>query len=155
VDSRNVHAYVLGEHGDSEFPVWSRAMIGGAPLDDYCPTCGKNRTCGHLADLEGIFREVRDTAYRIIDKKGETSYGIGLALVRITAALLGNENSVLPVSSLHTDLAGKREIYLSLPAVVNRRGIRQVVDFKLEPDEEAALEKSAGVIAGALEEAGI
>ncbi len=146
VDTRNVHAYILGEHGDSEFPAWSRALIGGMFLKDYCTVCPFRETCDHEKVLGEIFVRVRDSAYRIIERKGETSYGIGLALARITRAILNDENAILPVSSLFTDYPGGEEVYLSLPAVVNREGVRQVIRLKLDPAEEDALVRSAGVI---------
>ncbi len=146
VDPRNVHAYILGEHGDSEFPAWSRALIGGALLKQFCPTCEFNGSCDRERELEEIFVRVRDSAYQIIARKGETSYGIGLALARITRAILNDENAVLPVSSLFSDYPGGKEVYLSLPAVVNREGVRQVIRLDLSPEEEKALHHSAGVI---------
>lgn len=146
VDPRSVHAYILGEHGDSEFPVWSRSMIGGMSLQDYCPICQFNGTCDHKRELEEIFVRVRDSAYRIIERKGETSYGIGLALARITRAILNDENAVLPVSSLFSEYPEGGEVYLSLPAIVNRGGVRQVIRMELDPAEEQALRRSAAVI---------
>ncbi len=146
VDPRSVHAYILGEHGDSEFPAWSRALIGGMFLEDYCPICPFNKICEHRQELEQIFVRVRDSAYRIIERKGETSYGIGLALDRITRAILNDENAILPVSSLFSDYPGGKEVYLSLPAVVNREGVRQVIRLRLDPGEEQALAGSAAVI---------
>ena len=152
VDPRSVHAYILGEHGDSEFPAWSRALIGGMFLKEYCPICPFNKICEHRQELEEIFVQVRDSAYQIIERKGETSYGIGLAMVRITRAILHDENAVLPVSSLFTDYPGGEEVYLSLPAVVNREGVRQVIRPELAPEEEAALIRSAGVIRSVIDQ---
>ena len=146
IDPRSVHAYILGEHGDSEFAAWSRASIGGMLLKDYCPICCFNGTCDHQKELEEIFVRVRDSAYRIIERKGETSYGIGLALARITRAILNDEDAVLPVSSLFSDYPGGKEVYLSLPAVVNREGVRQVIRPRLARKEEEALHQSAAVI---------
>ncbi len=152
VDPRSVHAYILGEHGDSEFPAWSRALIGGMFLKDYCPICQFNGTCDHQKELEEIFIRVRDSAYRIIERKGETSYGIGLALVRITRAILNDENAVLPVSALFSDYPEGKEVYLSLPAIVNREGVRQVIRPELDSAEEEALHSSAGVIRKVIEQ---
>lgn len=147
IDSRSVHAYILGEHGDSEFPVWSSAMIGGVFLKDYCPTCKNFKNCKHQEELNRIFLEVRDSAYRIIERKGETSYGIGLALVRISFAILNNENSVLPVSHLIDGYLGVKDIYLSTPVIINRSGIREVLKLKLSEEERVAFKNSANVIA--------
>ncbi len=155
IDPRNVHAYILGEHGDSEFPVWSRAMIGGVLLKDFCPFCGNNNICKHEEKLQSIFAEVRDSAYKIIDRKGETSYGIGLALVRITQAIINDENAVLPVSSLLENYSGIGEVYLSLPATINRKGVREVIKIKLSSQEEKALKNSAQTIRKVIEEVGL
>lgn len=151
IDPRNVHAYILGEHGDSEVPIWSKAMIGGVHLKDHCPRC-KNHTQGCKQEtLEKIFMEVRDSAYRIIECKGETSYGIGLALVRIVSAILKDENAVLPVSSLIQGYLGIEDIYMSLPAIINRCGVREILTLNLTQEEEMKLKASAGVIKSVIE----
>lgn len=155
IDPRNVHAYVLGEHGDTEFPAWSRALIGGVFLKDYCPICPFNGTCDHEKELDDIFTRVRDSAYKIIERKGETSYGIGLALTRITRAIVNNQNSILPVSSLFTDYPEGKEVYLSLPAIVNREGIRRVIRLKFDPEEEKSLAESARTLREVIEEVGL
>jgi L-lactate dehydrogenase len=155
VDPRNVHAYVLGEHGDSEFPVWSSAMIGGVLLKDYCPTCKNGSICTRLEELQKLFLDVRDSAYRIIERKGETSYGVGLAMVRITQAVIRDENAILPVSSLADDILRLGEVYLSRPAVVNRRGVREVLRVPLADEEAQALKKSAEVLRDVIRRAGL
>lgn len=155
VDSRNVHAYILGEHGDSEVAIWSRVMIGGLLLTDYCPICDRFKACAREEELEKIFLEVRDSAYEIIERKGETSYGIGLALVRITRAILNDENSILPVSSLMHGYLGMEELYLSMPAIVNKTGVQKVLEIKLSDAEEKALRHSAEVLRKAILQAGI
>ncbi|HRZ13876.1 MAG TPA: L-lactate dehydrogenase, partial [Candidatus Omnitrophota bacterium] len=124
VDPHNIHAYILGEHGDTEFAVWSKAMIGGVLFRQYCSVCPNNNLCRREFEFNQIFGEVRDSAYQIIERKGETSYGIGLALVRITQAILNDENAILPVSSLVDNYLGVSDAYLSLPAVVNRNGLK-------------------------------
>ena len=144
VDPRNIHAYILGEHGDSEFAVWSRAMIGGVLFKDYCHICNKKDVCQqHNKQLGKIFTEVKDSAYRIIERKQETSYGIGLALVRITQAVINDENAVLPVSSLVDGYLGINDIYLSLPSVVNKNGIREVLKIELSKEEQEQFKHSA------------
>jgi len=155
VDSRNIHAYILGEHGDSEFPVWSTAMIGGVLFKDYCPTCKNAFTCQHDKDLHKIFVEVRDSGYRIVERKQETSYGIGLALVRITQAIMNDEKAILPVSSLVEDYLGVNNVYLSLPAVIDRNGVREVLKIELDSQEKQAFKNSADVIRKAIKEAGL
>jgi len=155
VDSRNIHAYILGEHGDSEFPVWSRAMIGGVLFKDYCPICKKSSTCQCDKELDNIFIEVRDSGYKIIERKQETSYGIGLALVRITEAIINDEKSILPVSSLVEDYLGINDVYLSLPAVIDKEGVREVLKIELDPQEKQAFKKSADAIKKVIKEVGL
>jgi len=155
IDSHNVHAYILGEHGDSESAIWSNAAIGGVLFKDYCSVCGNNHTCRPKEELAGIFSDVRDSAYKIIDKKGETSYGIGLSLVRITQAILRDENAVLPVSSLVTDYLDMRDVYLSLPAVINKNGVREILKLELTKEEQGALKKSANAIREVIKDVGL
>ncbi|MBA7512246.1 L-lactate dehydrogenase [subsurface metagenome] len=155
VDPRNIHAYILGEHGDSEFPVWSRAMIGGVLFKDYCYICKKSATCQHDKELNKVFTEVKDSAYEIIERKQETSYGIGLALVRITQAIINDENAILPVSSLVEDYLGINDVYLSLPAVINKEGVREVLQIELNPQEKQAFKNSADAIKKVIRETGL
>jgi len=143
IDPRNIHAYILGEHGDTEFAVWSRVMIGGVLFKDYCYICKDKHICLKKEELNKIFIEVRDSAYKIIERKGETSYGIGLALLRITEAILNNENSILPVSSLIEGYFGIKDVYLSLPAVVNRGGVREILNIEFSSAEKRAFINSA------------
>ena len=155
IDPRNIHAYILGEHGDSEFAAWSRVMIGGLLLKDYCFICDKREGCTPKQELNAIFHEVRDSAYRIIECKGETSYGIGLGMVRITQAILNDQNSILPVSVLLEDYLGIYGVYLGLPAVLNRKGVREILKLELSPEEEQALINSAQTIRGIINETGL
>lgn len=146
IDPHNIHAYILGEHGDSEFAVWSSAMIGGVLFKDYCHICRQEADCNHLEELEKIFLEVRDSAYKIIERKGETSYGIGLALVRITQAIIKDENAILPVSYLVKDYYGINDVYLSLPAVLNKHGVREVLKIEFDAKEKLELKNSSEAI---------
>ncbi|MFA5338549.1 MAG: L-lactate dehydrogenase [Candidatus Omnitrophota bacterium] len=155
IDPHNVHAYILGEHGNSESPIWSNATIGGVLFKNYCSVCGDRHGCRHEEKLEEIFFEVRDSAYKIIEKKGETSYGIGLSLARITQAILHDENAVLPVSSLITGYLDMRDVYLSLPAVVNKNGVRGLLTLELTKKEEKALKKSSSAIKEVIKEVGL
>ena len=155
IDPHNVHAYVLGEHGDTEFPVWSKSSIGGMILNEYCPFCKWQKTCNHENELDNLFTEVRDSAYRIIEKKGETSYGIGLALTRITRAILRDENAVLPVSSLISDYLEVNDVYLSIPAIVNRNGIRELLKLDINETERKALVKSANTLKDIIKQSGL
>ncbi|MEA5000324.1 MAG: L-lactate dehydrogenase [Endomicrobiaceae bacterium] len=154
IDPRSIHAYILGEHGDTEFPVWSKATVGGVNIDKYCMLCDNTDGCNHKEKLDEIFKNVKNSAYNIIEKKGETSYGIGLALVRITQALLQNENAVLPVSVLVEDFCGINDAYLSLPAVINAEGIRQVQKLEFNDAEKQAFVSSAEILKKLLKEVG-
>ncbi|MDD4955424.1 MAG: L-lactate dehydrogenase [Candidatus Omnitrophica bacterium] len=154
VDARNVHAYILGEHGDSEFPVWSRAMIGGVLFKDYCPMCEDK--CGDVKNtLSNIFGEVKNFAYNVIERKGETSYGVGLALTRITSAVLKDENSILPVSSFVDNYYDVGDVYISVPAIVDKRGIKNLLKLKLEGEEIANLKTSAKLIKEVIKSSGL
>ncbi|MDR2644552.1 MAG: L-lactate dehydrogenase [Endomicrobium sp.] len=143
VDSRNIHASIFGEHGDSEFPMWSKAVIGDIFFRDYFEA--QNKEKGEQK-LKEIFEDVRDSAYEIIEKKGETSYGIGLSLTKISKAILKDQNSVLPVSSLLEDYYGINDVYLSVPAIVHKNGIRQVMKIDFDKEELKALQNSAAKI---------
>jgi L-lactate dehydrogenase len=144
VDASNVHAYIIGEHGDSEVPVWSLANIAGIRFSDYCPICNGN--CNHQFPKEQIFNEVKAAAYRIIQGKGATYYAIGLALVEIVESILRNEYSVLTVSTLMTGEYGLENVYLSLPCVLSRKGVGQKILLSLSAEEEAALSHSGAVL---------
>jgi L-lactate dehydrogenase len=147
VDARNVHAYVLGEHGDSEVPAWSMTHIAGVALDQYCRSCPKH--CAVL-DRQAIFAQVRDSAYHVIESKGATYYGVSMALERIASALLRDENSVLTVSTLAQGQYGLRDVCLSLPTVVNRNGVDRIIEAELTPEETEALRNSAQVLKGVI-----
>jgi L-lactate dehydrogenase len=143
VDPSNVHAYIIGEHGDTEVPVWSLANIAGLRFTDYCPVCGKE--CGPLPK-EAIFKEVKDSAYRIIKAKGATYYAIGLALVEIVESVLRNEYSVLTVSSLLNGEYGLTDVCLSLPSIVSRKGVEKKIMLDLAPEEREGLARSAAAL---------
>jgi L-lactate dehydrogenase len=149
VDSHNVHGYIIGEHGDSELPVWSRLTIGGMPFDEYCATCGL--VCGE--DERGkLFGEVKDAAYQIIEKKGYTSHAISNALVRITRAILRDEHSILTVSSLLDGRYGVKDVCLSVPAIISKTGITSVLDLQLNENEKRLFHESAKILGGILRE---
>ncbi len=150
VDPRNVHGYVIGEHGDSEVLVWSRVNIAGIPLLDYCEACGKSIA----AKKQEIDKDVRNAAYHVIEKKQATYYAIGLAMVRITEAVLMNQHSVLTVGTLMQGEYGFKDVSLSLPCVVGAKGIHHVLKNTLSNDEEAALRKSAQVLREGLDSVG-
>ena len=151
INTRNVHAYILGEHGDSEFPIWSSAMIGGMLIKDYCQTCSKRDACNKEEKLKDVFKEVKESAYKIIEKKGETSYGIGLTLARITRAILNDENTILPVSTLINNVYGVNDLYLSLPSIIHKNGIKKKLEIELNEEEKSAFRNSANTIKGIIE----
>lgn len=140
VDSRNVHTFILGEHGDSEFPVWSSANVSGIDMADYCPICDK---CGDICELYGIFDFVRDSAYEIIEAKGATYYAIAQAAKRIITSIVRDEKTILPVSTLVSGHYGVDGICLGVPSVVGRGGVEHVLDIPLDEDEAKMLSDSA------------
>ena len=143
VDANHVHAYLIGEHGDSSQPVWSSASIGGMPLDDYCAS----QNIAHDQNTKDqLFHAARDAAGQIIPRKGATYYAIAAGLMRIVEAIARDQNSVLCVSSLVNGYENINEVCLSLPSVVNRQGIRHVLPLQLAPDESAGLRRSAEVL---------
>ncbi|WP_407270751.1 L-lactate dehydrogenase [Radiobacillus sp. PE A8.2] len=142
VDSRNVHAYIIGEHGDSELAVWSHVQIGGVPLKRYA----KLDNVEENKDMQLIFENVRDAAYHIIERKGATYYGIGMGLARLTKAILDNENSIITVSTLLEGEYGLDNVFLGVPAVVNQYGVREILELELNPQEQAKLEKSGKIL---------
>ncbi len=143
IDARNVHAYILGEHGDSEVAAWSMTHIAGIPIKGYCVICG---ACDHTKTYQQITSDVRNSAYHIIDYKGSTYYGIGLSLVRISGAILRNENSVLTVSTLLQGEYGIKDICLSVPCIVGSSGVSSIITARLDTAEQQALESSADVL---------
>lgn len=143
VEPRSVHAFVIGEHGDSQVAVWSSANIAGIKLDEY------SRLNGGALDEAGkdeITRQTRNAAYEIIRCKGSTYYAIAASLVRIIEAIVRDENSVLTVSSLIQGTYGLKEVCLSLPSIINRQGISHMLELPLELEEQSALELSAQAI---------
>jgi L-lactate dehydrogenase len=143
VDARNVHAYVLGEHGDSEVVAWSMAHIAGVPIKNYCWIC---QGCDTRQQHKRISEQVRDSAYHIIDYKGSTYYGIGMSIVRISEAILRDEHSVLTVSVKLEGEYGINDLCLSVPCVMGENGIERIIDAKLPAKEGKALRASADVL---------
>lgn len=141
IDPRSMHAYIIGEHGDSEVPVWSKVNISGMHLvEDGLKDEGEN--------LQPIFEQVKNAAYEIIQRKGATSYAIGLGVTEIVKAILRDRNRVLTVSSLIEGLHGISDVCLSLPAVVNRQGVTRILNLALTPTEEKQLQHSGEVMRG-------
>jgi L-lactate dehydrogenase len=143
VDPRSVHAYIIGEHGDSEVPVWSLANVAGMRLPSFC---SENGIPLGSDTMDRIFRQTRDAAYEIISRKGATYYAVAAGLMRITEAILRDQNTVLSISSLVEDYYGIDGVCLSLPTVVGRRGIERVLRLDLSPREARGVRKSAEVL---------
>jgi L-lactate dehydrogenase len=152
IDVHNVHAYILGEHGDSEFAAWSLTNIAGIPIDEYCKNCGN---CGGWKTVKaGIENEVRRSAYEIINYKGATNFAVGLAIVRITAAILRGQRSVLSISTLLNGEFGISDVCLSLPVIASEKGVIKILKSPLPENEIQALKLSAEIIGKAIKEAG-
>jgi L-lactate dehydrogenase len=144
VDAHNVHAYVLGEHGDSEFAAWSMTNIAGIRLDEYCRTC--DRCDQWLVERGRIEQQVRDSAYHIIDYKGATSFAVGLALVRIVGAVLRGQRSVLTISTLLDGEFGLHDVCLSVPCIVSDGGMEKILESPLPSVERKLLAESAALL---------
>lgn len=137
ISPKNVHAYVIGEHGDSEFVPWSNANIGLQNIKDYL----------NDEQLQEIYVNVRDAAYEIINRKGATCYGIGMCLVRITNAILNNENSIITVSTYDEN----NDVFVGMPAIINKKGIKGKIFVNLNEEETTKLQQSIDVIKQAIE----
>ena len=143
VDSRNVHSFIIGEHGDSELAVWSSANVSGINLDEYCEI---SDGVSGISDLYPLFDYVKNSAYDIIRDKGATYYGIAQSTKRIVKSIVSDDNSILPVSTLIDGHYGISDICLSVPAIVGREGVKQVLDIPLDEDEVKRLRLSADTI---------
>jgi L-lactate dehydrogenase len=143
VDPRSVHAYIIGEHGDSEVPVWSMASIGGMGLRAFSAAHGPFYD---QAVMDDLFRQTRDAAYHIIERKGATYYAVAAGLMRIVEAILRDQRTVLSVSSLVSDYYDIDDVCLSLPSVVGCQGIDRMLRLELSGGEQTALHKSAEIL---------
>ncbi len=144
VDPRSLTAYVIGEHGDTSVAVWSLTHIAGIHISEFCPICGKK--CFSKNVMKEILKEIRESAYKIIEYKGATHFAIGLALVDIVEAILRDENRVLPVSSVHSEVFGIKNVPISLLSVVGRNGIKKVLEIELTEEEKKDLMASIKTI---------
>ena len=140
VDPRNVHAYIIGEHGDSEVPVWSLANVAGIRLKDYCPIC-KVPYSPH--DLNDLFLKVKNAGYEIIKRKGRTNYGVALGLTKIVESIIRDENAISTVSCFLEDYHAVSDVCLSVPVILNRTGVKEVIKLPLDDEEITAFQKSA------------
>jgi L-lactate dehydrogenase len=148
VDSRHIHAYVVGEHGDSEVLVWSSVSVGGIPLDEFC----KHHPSGVcMEDRDTIDSQVRNAAYHIIQGKGATYYGIGSALARIVDVILHDQRAILTVCAPTDEVAGVRDVTVALPRLVGGDGVLELFPLPLDEAEEAKLARSAGIVRAAIE----
>ncbi len=151
VDSRSVHAFIIGEHGDSELPVFSSANVSGIDLDGFCDSV--NGAC-EKRDLDEIYQEVKDSAYKIIERKGATYYAIALATTRIVEAIVKNQHSVLPVSCYIENHYGISDICLGIPAILGSNGIEKVLDIPLNAEESEKLTTSAKTLKQVIKDIG-
>ena len=152
LDAHSVHAYIIGEHGDSEVAVWSSANIAGIPMQDYCKLIG-NEICEE--DRVRISDQVRNAAYEIIARKGATFYAVAVGLVRIVESILRDQHTVLSVSSLVPGFYGIEDVYLSLPAIIGQAGVERILKLNLDEQELGALKKSAQVMKDEIQKLGL
>ena len=150
VDSRAVHAFIIGEHGDSEIAAWSSANVSGIPVNDFCEMRGHFE---HAKSMERIAEEVKNSAYEIIEKKGATYYGIAMSVKRICEAIVRDEKSILPISSIQHDNYGISDVALSMPAIVGKDGVECTVPFELSKKEVEALQESAKTLKEVIDDA--
>lgn len=148
VDSRSVHAFIIGEHGDSELAVWSSANVSGIDLEDFHGLCASCRD----VSFNDIYREVRDSAYEVIERKGATYYGIAMAVTKIVLAIIRDEHSVLPVSGYINGHYGLDDVCIGVPSIVGSGGIEKVLDIPLDDSERENLLKSVETLKGVIAE---
>lgn len=141
ISSKNIHAYIMGEHGDSSFVPWEHAFVGCKKIKDVMEDNNLP-----MKDLENIHKNVVNAAYKIIERKKATYYGIGMALSRFVKAILDNENSILTVSAYLENKYGQNDIYIGVPAIINTEGIRELVELDLNEEEQAKLNHSCDLI---------
>jgi L-lactate dehydrogenase len=147
VDTRSVHAYIVGEHGDSEIPLWSMANIGGVRLQEFAPL--KNKQYDQ-EEMNKLFMSVRDAAYEIIKRKGASYYAIGLGLLSIVEAILGDYRSVLSISTFMNGQYGVSDICLSIPSVVGENGVEEILTLPMSAEEQEGFRASANKLKATL-----
>lgn len=140
VDPRSVHSFIIGEHGDSELAVWSSANISGVPLSEFSELKGYKE---HEKNQRTLHEQVKNSAYKIIERKGATYYGIALSVRRICECIIRNEHGILPVSSLIQGHFGLYDVCMGVPTIVGAEGVQQILDIKLSEEEQRALLRSA------------
>lgn len=149
VDSRGVHAFIIGEHGDSELAAWSSATVSGVPLNTFCEMRGHYN---HDEATERIAEDVKNSAYEIIRKKKATYFGVAMAVRRICEAIIGDEKSILPVSNMMHGEFGIDDISLSMPAIIGAKGVERLVPIPLDDEEQEKLSESADTLRKILDE---
>lgn len=151
VDARNVHTMIIGEHGDSEVPLWSITNIAGVGLSEFCEIRGHMNN--HKEAMQRLYENVRDSAYKIIERKGATYYGVAMAVTRIASSIVKDEHSVLPVSVAMHGQYGIDGVHLSIPAIVGANGIENVLTIRLDSDETVKLQQSGAALKKVLDAA--
>lgn len=141
ISNKNVHAYIMGEHGDSSFVAWEHTYVGCKKIEDIMKDNGRN-----LEDLDKIYLEVRDAAYEIINRKKATYYGIGLGLTKIVKTILNNTNEILTVSAYLNGEYNQKDIYIGVPAVINSNGARELLELNLAPENQKKLDNSCNIL---------
>lgn len=152
VSTSNIHANIIGEHGDSEFALWSQATVGNTPLLEWQLANGSTLS---RETLDEIAYSVKTAAYKVIEGKGATNFAIGLSGARIVEAVLNDEHAILPISSVLTEYHGISGIAMSVPTLVTRQGASRTIDITMEPHEQALFEASASAIRASLESLGL
>lgn len=152
VDSRSVHAFIIGEHGDSEIAAWSSANVSGIPLNDFCELRGHYK---HSENTARIAEEVKNSAYEIIEKKQATYFGIAMSVKRICEVITRDEKSILPISSMMYGEYGISDVALSMPAIVGKNGVETKVPIPLSAEELEKLRRSASMLRDVLDGAGM
>ena len=146
ISSKNVHAYVMGEHGETSFVPWSQSYVGCKCITEMYKEHGKK-----VDELEAVHKEVVDAATEIIERKKSTYYGIGISLSRLISAILNNENTILTVSTLQNGEYGHSGLYIGVPAIINRSGVKEILKLKLNKSEQAKFDKSANMLKDMME----
>lgn len=146
ISDKNVHAYIMGEHGDSSFVPWEHAYVGCKKITDILKDANKD-----LADLDKIYIDVRDSAYEIINRKKATYYGIGLGLARIVRNIMNDTNEILTVSAYLNGEYGHKDIYVGVPAVINSNGARELLELKLDKENQDKLDNSCKILSENME----
>jgi L-lactate dehydrogenase len=144
VNPNNIHAYIIGEHGNTELPVWSNATIAGMNLEMYFSAYAGFGNA--KKEMSEIFEQVKKSAHQIIEAKGATCYSIALAMLKITRSILKNENSILPVSTLITDYYGINDVCISIPSIVNKNGVEKYLKLELSDIEQKQFKHSANTL---------